>query len=131
MPQPGTRMTSAFVVSLVCHATAIALALIAIRPGTRVARVVLRARDHVPAALVWLPEIGPGGGGGGGGNRMKQPPRRAQQPGDAALTVAVMHAVRLEQPTRATNEAEPIQHLVIPAEQQASGVDSLVGAMTA
>ena len=130
MPQPGTRRTSAFVVSLACHAMAIALVLIAIRPGTRVARVVLRAHDHVPAALVWLPEVGPGGGGGGGGNRMKQPPRRAEQPGDAALTVAVMHPVRLEQPPPAIHEPEPIQHLVIPAEQQASGVDALVGAMT-
>src|SRR2546427_197719 len=69
MPQPGTRMTSAFVVSLVCHATAIALVLIAIRSGTRVDRVVSRGHDHVPAALVWLPEVGPGGGGGGGPGR--------------------------------------------------------------
>src|SRR2546425_705394 len=118
MPQPGTRMTSAFMVSLVCHAMAIVLVLIAIRSGTRIARVVLPARDHVSAALVWLPEGGPGGGGGGGGNRMKQPPRRAEQPGDAALTVAVMDPVRLEQPTPAIKEHEPIQHLVIPAEQQ-------------
>jgi protein TonB len=125
-------MTSAFVVSLVCHAAAIALVLIAIRSGTRVDRVVSRAHDHVPAALVWLPEVGPGGGGGGGGNRMKQPPRRAEQPGDARLTVPVMHPVRLEQqPTPASNEPKPIQHLMIPAEQQASGVDALVGAMTA
>jgi len=122
-------MTSALVMSLACHAMAIAVVPIAMRSRGSFVRDPVHPDDRVRAALVWLPDVGPGGGGGGGGNRMPQPPRRAEQPGEATLTVAVLHPARFEQPTPAADDPKPIQHLVIPAEQQASGVDALVGAM--
>lgn len=120
-------MASAFVVSLAYHAAAILLVLLAIRSGARAGRDVSRIGEHPPAEPVWLFEAGLGGGGGGGGNRMRLPPRRAELPGNAALTAAVMRPVRLERPMRAVNA--PVEHLVIPAERFASGVEALTGTM--
>jgi TonB family protein len=122
-------MASAFVVSLAYHAAAVLLVLLAIRSGARAGRDVSRPGEHAPAALVWLFEAGLGGGGGGGGNRMRPPPRRAELPGDAALIAAVMRPVRLEQPMRALDESNPVEHLAIPAERFASGVEALIGTM--
>src|SRR5207247_3576364 len=69
------------------------------------------------------------GGGDGGGNQMKSPPRRVELPGRDTLTVPVARAVSFE-PVPSAKEPDPVERLVIPAERQASGVESLPGAMT-
>jgi protein TonB len=128
MAQSWRRIAWAVFVSSVYHAAVIVLIVVALHSDAPAARDVSRA-EHPPAGLIFRIEARADGGGGGGGNRMKQPPRRAELPGDQGATVAVMRPVRLELPAPAINETNPVEHVVIPAERQASGVEALVGAM--
>ena len=123
------RLGPAFLASLASHAAIFLLAVAALRFGPRTATThavpLFQANNHI----VWLSPPGPGGGGGGGGNRMKAPPRQAEEPGRDRVTVPVTKPPSLEPSRRAVAETEPIQQLIIPAENLASARESLPGAI--
>ena len=126
------RLGSAFVVSCVYHLAAIALVLIALRSTPRATRDPPGATTPVRTGLTYViaARAADSGGGDGGGNQMKSPPRRVELPGRDTLTVPVARAVSFEPAAPSANEPDPVERLVIPAERQASGVESLPGAMT-
>jgi len=104
------RLGPAFLASLASHAVQL-----------------FQANNHI----VWLIQPsrpGPAGGGGAGGNGMKAPPRQAEAPGRDSITVPVTKLPVLE-PSRQTPTTEPIQQLIIPAENLASARESLPGAI--
>ncbi len=129
------RLGSAFVVSCVYHLGAIALVLIAIRSTPLATRDPPGATTPLRTGLTYViaARAAGGGGGDGGGNQMKSPPRRVELPGRDPLTVPAARAVSFDLAAPlapVAKEPDPVERLVIPAERQASGVESLPGAMT-
>jgi periplasmic protein TonB len=119
------RLGPAFLASLASHAVMFLLLVAALRFGPPAATTHAVPPNHI----VWLIQPGPGGGGGGGGNGMKAPPRRAEEPGRNRITVPVTKPPAFEPSGQTATEAEPIQQLIIPAENLASARESLPGAI--
>ena len=120
-------MSGAFGVSLLVHATAIALAIfVATRPYVQSGAKSL-LENSFNKDIVWFPQAGLGGGGGGGGNRSTEPARTAQLQGKDTTTVPV---AKTPSPDVTNDDQQrPIQTLVIPAQTAAANDLALVGVL--
>jgi protein TonB len=129
--QQEKRMGPAFVASLVYHLMMFGALFLIIKYAPAGVTTAAVLPDQPNADIVWLSQPGPGGGGGGGGNRMKEPPRQAELPGKDKITVPVTKPPKLENPTQAKNEPNPVEQLSIPAKNMAAAEVSMPGAIEA
>ena len=126
-PKPQSLMSGAFGVSLLVHATAIAVAIfVATRPYVQSGATSL-LENSFNKDIVWFPQAGLGGGGGGGGNRMQEPARKAQLQGKDASTVPVANAPSPD--ATSDDQQRLIQTLVIPVQTTAANDLALVGVL--
>lgn len=124
-PAETKRYGNAFSVSLATH-VAIGLALLFV--ATLPAVSPIAENTPVLKDIVWIASPGPGGGGGGGGNRTPEPPRKAELPDKQKITVPVAKAPT---PVKTPEPPKVEQQINIPAQQVASGVEQLPGAISA
>lgn len=127
----NSRLGGAVGFSVLAHAVAVVLALVAIAAMPEARWPVQDALDRLAYEIVWIPQEGPGGGGGGGGNQSPEPPRQVQLPGTDRVTVPVTKPVTIDQPKPPKpDEVEPPPvELTIPALAMAQGTEAVIGTM--
>jgi protein TonB len=105
-PKSGVGVGGSVAAHLLLAAIAVFIATYSTTPAVSLPR----AREALPADIVWLDVPGPGGGGGGGGNQMPDPPKKAEVPGKEAVSVPAQppEAPRPE-PPKPEVEQQPLE----------------------